>query len=117
MASGGHPLPVLVRAGGAAEVVGEPGTLLGVLPDVRHVDFRVLLEPGDALVLFTDGLSEAGAPERVMCPDALVELIGSCAGMPADEIARRVEEHAVALQDGLARDDLALLVARVPPQA
>ena len=117
MASGGHPLPVLVRAGGAAEVVGEPGTLLGVLPDVRHVDFRVLLEPGDALVLFTDGLSEAGAPERVMCPEALVELIGSCAGMPADEIARRVEEHAVALQDGLARDDLALLVARVPQQA
>ena len=117
MASGGHPLPVLVRAGGAAEVVGEPGTLLGVLADVRHVDFRVSLGPGDALVLFTDGLSEAGAPERVMCHEELVELVGSCAGLPSDEIARRVEEHAVALQNGLARDDLALLVARVPLQA
>ncbi|MGI8593122.1 MAG: SpoIIE family protein phosphatase [Solirubrobacteraceae bacterium] len=116
MASGGHPLPVLVRAGGAAEVVGAAGTLLGVLPDVRHVDCRVWLGPGDALVLFTDGLTEAGAPERVMCPEELVELGASCAGLPADEIARRVEEHAVALQDGLARDDLALLVARVAPR-
>jgi PAS domain S-box-containing protein len=114
LASGGHPLPLLLRADGSVQVVGTPGTLLGVLPDVHHVDDRFRLERGDALVAFTDGLTEAGAPERVMTPDQLVELVGSCAGLGADEIARRIEEHAVALQTGVVRDDLALLVARVP---
>jgi PAS domain S-box-containing protein len=107
-------LPLLVRAEGEVEAVGEPGTLLGVLPDVEHIDTGARLRPGDAIVLFTDGLTEAGAPDRVMSAEALVELVGSCAGLGADEIARRVEEHAVSLQGGAARDDLALVVARVP---
>jgi PAS domain S-box-containing protein len=114
VASGGHPLPLLVRADGRVEAVGEPGTLLGVLPDVRHTDADARLRAGDAIVLFTDGLTEAGAPDRVMSSNALAELASSCAGLGADGIARRVEEHAVALQDGEARDDLALVVARVP---
>jgi serine phosphatase RsbU (regulator of sigma subunit)/PAS domain-containing protein len=114
LTSGGHPLPVVVRADGSALTVGSSGTLLGVLPEVTHVDDRIRLRSGDALILYTDGLTEAGAPSRVMTPEALVELAGSCAGLDADEIARRIEEHAVALQSGAARDDLALLVARVP---
>jgi PAS domain S-box-containing protein len=114
LASGGHPLPLLLRADGSAETVGAPGTLLGVLPDVHHVDVRFRMERGDALIAFTDGLTEAGAPERVMTPGQLQDLAGSCAGLDADEIARRIEEHAVALQTGEARDDLALLIARVP---
>ena len=85
-----------------------------MLPEVNHVDVEARLGPGDALVLFTDGLSEAGAPDRVMSPEGLAELIASCRGLAADEIARRVEEHAASLQTGPARDDLALLVARVP---
>ena len=114
LASGGHPLPLVIRADGTARIVGEPGTLLGVMPEVVHENCPFELEPGDALLLFTDGLVEAGGPQRVMSPEALVELAASCAGQPANEIARRVEEHAVALQDGVTRDDLALLVAAVP---
>ena len=57
-ASGGHPLPLLVRPDGAVEPVGAPGTLLGVVPDPSFEDRSVELAPGDALVFYTDGVIE-----------------------------------------------------------
>ena len=59
VASGGHPPPVLLRAGGDAEVVPCPGTLLGVEHDARSFDQEIELGPGDTLVLYTDGVTEA----------------------------------------------------------
>ena len=57
-ASGGHPLPLLLRADGTVEAVGEPGTLLGVVPDPNFEDRSLSLGPGDALVFYTDGVIE-----------------------------------------------------------
>ncbi|HZC15065.1 MAG TPA: SpoIIE family protein phosphatase, partial [Thermoleophilaceae bacterium] len=57
-ASGGHPLPLLVHPDGEVEVIGEPGTLLGVAPDPTLTDRAVLLSEGDALVFYTDGVIE-----------------------------------------------------------
>src|SRR3954447_19647602 len=44
---GGHPLPVLLRADGSVELVGAPGTLLGIVPDPNLDDYAVTLDPGD----------------------------------------------------------------------
>ena len=52
----GHPLPQLVRSDGTITSVGRHGTLLGVTDDVRLADTHSRLEPGDTLVLYTDGL-------------------------------------------------------------
>ena len=57
-ASGGHPLPLLLRADGSVEAVGAPGTLLGVLPDPNFEDRSADARPGDALVFYTDGVIE-----------------------------------------------------------
>ena len=54
----GHPPPVVLRADGAVERVGRPGTILGVLPDLSLTDVTVDLAEGDAIVLFTDGLTD-----------------------------------------------------------
>jgi sigma-B regulation protein RsbU (phosphoserine phosphatase) len=62
--SAGHPGAILVRASGQTEHLGHPGFALGL---VRHADYRsgvAVLHPGDTLLLFSDGFSEAMNPHR-----------------------------------------------------
>jgi PAS domain S-box-containing protein len=113
VASGGHPLPMLVRSDGTVESVGVPGTLLGVLPDPNLEDRSFALAPGDALVFFTDGVIEGRGANVLLDEDGLRELLAGCAGAGADAIAARVEDAAVAAQGGNPRDDIAVLVLRV----
>ena len=112
-ASGGHPLPLLLRADGSHEL-GAPGTLLGIVPDPHLSDDRVKLEPGDALVLYTDGVTDAAAPERIWTPEALGLALGSPAGLDADEIAERTLAAALEGLAGDPRDDIAIMVLKVP---
>lgn len=55
----GHPAPRVVRAGGAVEALDAGGPLLGVLPDARFACAETPFRPGDTLVVFSDGLTEA----------------------------------------------------------
>src|SRR5947208_15969262 len=56
---GGHLQPLVVRADGTVEAIGAPGGLIGLFPDVRLFEETVQLAPGDTVVLFTDGVTEA----------------------------------------------------------
>jgi PAS domain S-box-containing protein len=114
-ASGGHPLPLLLRADGSVQPVGEPGTLLGILPDPTFEDRSLALAPGDAIVFYTDGVIEGRGGNSSLDEEGLEELVATCAGAGADAIAARVEDAAVAAQDGSPRDDIAVLVLRVAP--
>jgi serine phosphatase RsbU (regulator of sigma subunit) len=119
VASGGHPLPLILRADGRVDAVGTPGSLLGIMPDPQLSDDSVKLDPGDAVVLYTDGVTDARAPERVLSPADLAGLLRGCAGLDAAAIAERVEKAATAPLPGLdsvsgePRDDVAILVLRV----
>ena len=62
-ASGGHPLPLLLRADGTVEAVGEPGTLLGVVPDPNFEDLSLSLGPATRIVFYTDGVIEGRGRE------------------------------------------------------
>jgi PAS domain S-box-containing protein len=112
-ASGGHPLPLLLRADGSVQAIGEPGTLLGVLPDPSFEDRSLALAPGDALVFYTDGVIEGRGGATALDEEGLAHLVAACAGEGADAIAARVEDAAVAAQNGSPRDDIAVLVLRV----
>ena len=115
LATGGHPLPYVLRADGAVEPVGEPGTLLGVLPDVRLTDSAIRLERGDTLVLYTDGVTEARTAAGTMLgADTLAEVLAGCAGLDAESVAGRIESAALEIQEGNPRDDIAILVVRIP---
>ena len=59
----GHPPPLLVRSGGEVEEVGCSGKVLGVFPDAELRDTSLRLMPGEALVLYTDGVTEARSPD------------------------------------------------------
>lgn len=80
VACGGHPLPAVLRADGSTEEIGIPGMLVGLINALDVSDASASLHPGDALVLFTDGLTEAGAPSHLWewkeLSDALVASAG-----------------------------------------
>jgi sigma-B regulation protein RsbU (phosphoserine phosphatase) len=84
----GHNPPVLLRASGAVEWLREGGTVLGVWPDAEYTEAFVDLGPGDLLVFYTDGISEAVSPTGEMFgAEHLLETLRAC---PPDESARGV---------------------------
>jgi len=115
LASAGHPPPLILRAEGTIELVEVGGPLLGVVPEITHRDVHVTLAPGDALVCFTDGVTEGRGPQGMFGDRALVPTLEACAGLDAETIAERVTRAALDFQGGQTQDDLALLVLRVPP--
>ena len=112
VATGGHPLPLILRANGEVETAGRPGTLLGIVDDPDLSEERIALWPGDALVLYTDGVTEATAADRAMGSGRFEAFLASCAGGAADSIAEAVEREAVSSQAGPPRDDVAVVVVR-----
>jgi serine phosphatase RsbU (regulator of sigma subunit) len=116
-ASGGHPLPLVLRADAPSGEVGIPGTLLGIVPDPELSDSRVSLGPGDAAVLYTDGVTDSAAPVHITTASELAEAVGSPVGLDADAIAERVMQTALASAGKEPRDDIAILVLKVPDPA
>jgi serine phosphatase RsbU (regulator of sigma subunit) len=114
IASGGHPPAFVLRADGGVEEAGGPGTLLGVVGEFDGHDEALVLSPGDTLVLYTDGLTEARRGSDVLGPARVAELLRGLADADAAGIAAELERASDAFGDGHRRDDLALLVLKVP---
>ena len=109
----GHPPPLLVRSGATVEEVGCSGKVLGVFPDAELRDTSLRLMPGEALVLYTDGVTEARSPDGEFFGEGrLRHLLSSCAGCDAATFARRIKGVVLDFQEGYPRDDLAVLVLR-----
>jgi serine phosphatase RsbU (regulator of sigma subunit) len=111
VACGGHPLPVVVRRDGGTEQIGTPGTLLGLVPDPELQDRTAELGEGDTLVLYTDGLTEAGAPEHVWDPEELAAAARQAANGSVGGMVERLLAAAIGSL-GAVRDDVALLALR-----
>jgi integral membrane sensor domain MASE1 len=111
--TGGHPLPLLLRADGTVEPIGTHGLLLGAEADPQLVDTIVELHPRDCLVLYTDGITDAYAPAHTLAPADLESLLGSCAGSNAGEIAERIYSAVLDFSPSEPRDDIALVVVRI----
>jgi PAS domain S-box-containing protein len=112
LASGGHHAPVVLRASGTPELAECHGMLLGVQPEARAVDCSVDLEPGDAIVLYTDGISEART-DRPLPAGAIADALQPVLADGAAAIARRAVEIAEEHAGGPLRDDVAVLVLRM----
>jgi len=111
VASGGHPSPIVLRASGEVEEVGESGMLLGVFEDAKRADASTELIPGDALVLYTDGLLD----ERQARPELrLLSIVSEGRGLNAAELADRIETTAT--RADVVYDDRAVLVLRLLKQ-
>jgi serine phosphatase RsbU (regulator of sigma subunit)/PAS domain-containing protein len=113
VACGGHPPALLRRADGAVEEVGVPGTLLGLVPDPQLHDRRAELRAGDALVLFTDGITEARAPQRVLEPADLRAALSAMQDSSCQRIVEQLAALAMGKEGTPPRDDIAVLALRV----
>ena len=91
--------------------------LLGVMPAVMHPDVIVTLGPGDALVCFTDGVTEGRGPDGMFGEERLAELLRGLAGLSASELVDRIVDAAIDFQGGRSQDDVAVLALRVPSEA
>ncbi|MCU1371120.1 MAG: stage sporulation protein [Ilumatobacteraceae bacterium] len=113
--SAGHPRPVLVRADGRAEVLDCAGTLLGVVADPVLRDVHAELGPGDAVVLYTDGVTEARRGGELFGETRLVEVLASLAGQPAEAIASGLEAAVTEFRRSASDDTAILVVQAVAP--
>ncbi|HEY2053395.1 MAG TPA: SpoIIE family protein phosphatase [Solirubrobacterales bacterium] len=109
-ASAGHPPPVHVRKGGARLLGG--GTVLGALHDAKVQRHDAAFEPGDTLVLYTDGWLEAGPPSEHRDPLELARLAEYLAPLGLEELTARLRGDAVSRAGGEIQDDIVLLALR-----
>lgn len=114
LSSAGHPAPLLLQANGHAFSPPIAGTLLGVLSQPTLTDVDLSLPAGATLVLYTDGLTDAGAPARALSTDQLRNQLARNAGSAPQELVHRLEDLAISRgQHQDLRDDIAILAARV----
>jgi sigma-B regulation protein RsbU (phosphoserine phosphatase) len=116
LACAGHPAPIVRRADGSAALLDVRGPLIGVFPQLEITAQRIRLAPGEALILYTDGVSEARRGAALFGDEAILRVIAEadlCAD--ADTLARCVETAALEFCGGTPSDDIAILVLRMPP--
>jgi serine phosphatase RsbU (regulator of sigma subunit) len=113
LACGGHPLPLLLRAGGDVRQLGEPGMLLGIDHHPSLADHVAELAEGDTVLFYTDGLTDAHAPDRVVAVSELEDVLASCAGATPAQIVDEIERALLESAPGEPRDDVAMVVLQV----
>ncbi|UUA08725.1 SpoIIE family protein phosphatase [Streptomyces sp. CRCS-T-1] len=111
VASAGHPLPLLLGAGGEVNTTAQPQTLLGVVEDATYTSDTFELRPGDTLLCVTDGVTERRSGSRQFDDeDGLAAALAGCAGLDAELIAERIKRLVHEFGARPPADDLALLV-------
>jgi serine phosphatase RsbU (regulator of sigma subunit) len=111
----GHPSPILIRSSGNADEAFTEGSFpVGLVPEAEYSTARVKLEPGDTLVLFSDGVTEAMDPqEDLFGMPRLVKLLTGHNETPLDDLQKLVLEAVENFARGASQaDDLTLLLVR-----
>jgi sigma-B regulation protein RsbU (phosphoserine phosphatase) len=113
-ANAGHWPPILVRKSGTVVSLNEGGAPLGIFPDRNYEDGEVQLEPGDRLILYTDGLTEAtNSDEQEFGERRLVELGSRNIALGAADLLESIRREVVGFNHGNLQDDLTLVVVAV----
>jgi sigma-B regulation protein RsbU (phosphoserine phosphatase) len=110
----GHPSPILLRRGVAEEAFAEGGFPVGLVPEAEYTAVCLKLEPGDTMVLFSDGVTEAMDPaEELYGVPRLRELLNGRLECPLEDLQKCVLESVETFTRGASQaDDLTLLIVR-----
>jgi serine phosphatase RsbU (regulator of sigma subunit) len=113
-AAAGHPLPIVARADGSVASVGTFGSVIGVFDDVDTTTTTITLQPGDVVVLYTDGVTDV-SPPYALDDEEFGKLIRGAAAetSTAEQLADRLHaELSSILPIENRHDDIALLILR-----
>jgi serine phosphatase RsbU (regulator of sigma subunit) len=110
-ASAGHPPPRVLRPGTVPETLQVTGLALGIESGQHYETVRLQLGPGEAVVLYTDGLPEARRKGQVYGEERLGAALLRSAGLPAQEMAEALVQGCRTFAGELG-DDLAVVVLK-----
>ena len=110
----GHPSPLLLRRGEVTEIFTQGSFPVGLIPDAQYVAVRETLEPGDTLVLFSDGVTEAeDLQEQLFGIPRLSEALAGQHDAPLDQLQKKVVDCVENFSRGASQaDDITLLFIR-----
>ncbi len=113
----GHNPPVIVRANGDHELLEGGGPVIGILPSIEYQEYRQMLEVGDTLVIYSDGVTEAAdATDDEFETDRLAEAVRRARLLPATEIVETIKNAVTTHAAGAPQsDDITVIVARRIP--
>ncbi|RKZ13349.1 hypothetical protein DRQ32_01750, partial [bacterium] len=115
-ANAGHNYPMLRRRSGQIEELAIGATPLGAFPGIQYTEAQTKLEPGEILVLYTDGVTETeDASGDQFGESGLEQLIHDCHDCTAEIIVDRIREAVDRHGEGSAGDDMTLIVVRRLP--
>ncbi len=116
ISSAGHPLALVRTANGRVQDLGRPGTLLGVLARPELHDVRRLLRPGDSLIMFSDGVTEArdSRTRDLYGDERLRGLVTRLGDLTAAAMADAITSATMTFSGGCLSDDVVALVMKVP---
>ncbi|WP_052745946.1 PP2C family protein-serine/threonine phosphatase [Allosalinactinospora lopnorensis] len=112
MAAGGHPPPLLLRADGTVEEIELSGMFVGAIGDAVFDSVSFTVHPGESLLLYSDGVTEARSgllDGEMFGEERLARLLADCAGMPAATVPERIEQVVEEWLDDGPHDDIAVL--------
>lgn len=108
---GGHPQPLVLRADGTVEAVGSYGALLGTFPSWKGSATKVDFGPGDLLLLYSDGVTEARSGDEFYGEDRLTATLASARGLDAASVVQLIEGSVLDFAGGIT-DDVTMLAIR-----
>ncbi len=114
MVNAGHTPPIILRADGTIELIGSTGPVVGLIQGSAWRVHDASLAPGDALVLYSDGVTEAESPEgHELGVDGVRVALTGCEGTDAETLVRRVLDAAGKHRAGAQpSDDTTVMVVR-----
>jgi PAS domain S-box-containing protein len=113
VALAGHQPPLLIDRGGDVTALGEPGTLLGVIDPIDILESTAELHAGQTLLLYTDGVPEAGRGSGQLGEQGLFDLCAQAPHLTLSGLLEHIEHCALEHAAGRLRDDIALLALRL----
>jgi sigma-B regulation protein RsbU (phosphoserine phosphatase) len=106
----GHLPPILIREDGIVHELENGGAVLGVFPEWKYENSFLQFHSGDRLLLFTDGITEAGTDDEEFGEKRIIANARACIAKSAGEIKARILDHARQFCHEQLRDDATMIV-------
>ena len=112
LASAGHPAAAVLRSDGPVLMMNGGGLPLGLFPDAQPATQELVLEDGDVLFLYTDGVAQARGPGHTYFQDRLADELADLVGLEPDDVVARMRQAVNNFTGAHLVDDITMLVLR-----